>query len=777
MKIRLVCLCFLLGVFLPSPGLFAQALPVSLSINASAPGNRVGEDFVGFSMEQYTLSTGKWGVLGSFWTGGTNGNARLKNLLGNISPHSIIRLGGFTADDRMVWQNSLRGSSTNVRATYQDDVDKFFTFLSEVGWKGIYTIGLPNNTPANAVSEATYIMNKYSNQLHSISLGNEPYLYTNIFRPSTYNPETYMQTDYLPMYDAIKAANPAIPISGGDNGARKYYGAQNQTWNKSFTDYINNSGSSRPLAGLNVHSYGLGNNSNTLTRDAAADTLMNFDNAPLIFKSTLLPYVTQLAQAKNVALRFSETSSAATGTSDMTNVSHTYVSALWALQYLYTLASNGVSGVNFHSSGSSVYSAIDWGPANTVSAYNVEAIYYGLLAFVDGARNRRLLSVTPSESKTNPRASYFATTSDDSKTLTVTLINKDFTNAINASVNIPGITIGTVSYQTLRPQNDKYDMAANTFYANAQVAADGRFTKSAPTPVELANPTSFSVTIAPMTAVIATITLQSLPVAGSGSNTVPNAGGTARVNVPPSTFTNLTSSTVASPATITGLRIVGFPTNTTTLTLNGMAYTASSTAFGGANPTGVVVPVDGSGAPAVGISVDPTNDANPVSFAFKAVASGGIESGNTGTAVLNFTPVPDLSILLYTLPSTLYGTANFNVVVNVLELNSVATNGLITVYLAKDPQVSLSFNSAATNMGGRMVQNNLWTFDGTSHADFYILTTPGLGAGGLLSFGLDGVLTPGPTKGTLTISSILVGGGEVNVGNNSDADQIQYFQR
>jgi hypothetical protein len=114
MKTRLIYLCYLLGVFLPSSGLLAQAIPVSLSINASAPGNRVNEDFVGFSMEQYTLSTGKWSNMGSFWTGGTNGNARLKNLLVNISPHSIIRLGGFTADDRMVWQNTLRGSSIRM---------------------------------------------------------------------------------------------------------------------------------------------------------------------------------------------------------------------------------------------------------------------------------------------------------------------------------------------------------------------------------------------------------------------------------------------------------------------------------------------------------------------------------------------------------------------------------------------------------------------------------------------------------------------------------------
>lgn len=489
----------------------AQTVPVSLSIDAATAGFRVNEDFVGFSAEQYTLSTGKWGILGSFWKGGTNGNGRLKNLLANISAHSVLRLGGFTADDRMVWQNTVRGSSTNVRATYSDDADTFFTFLSEIGWKGIYTINLPINTPANAVSEATYIMNKYRPLLHSFSLGNEPYLYANVFRSAAYTPDSCMIEDYLPMYDAIKAANPSIPISGLDCGARKYYGAMNQKWNEVYTNAINNSGSSRPLATLNVHSYGLGNNATTLSRDAAADTLMDFNDAPLTFRASLLPYVTQLAQAKNVPLRFSETSSAATGTTDTTNVSHTYVSALWALNYLYVLAGSGVSGVNFHSSGGSVYSAIDWGSSNTVASYKVAPIYYGMLAFVDGAKNQRLLTVSPAASFRNPRGSYFATSSDDGKTIKITLINKDFTNTISASVNIPGVTISTASYQTLRPQTSRYDYAANTYYANAQVAADGTFTLGTPTALSLTSPASFNAMLAPMTAVVITLTTRSRP--------------------------------------------------------------------------------------------------------------------------------------------------------------------------------------------------------------------------------------------------------------------------
>lgn len=540
--------CGLLG-YLSCLVTAAQTIPVSISVDATASGYRVNEDFVGFSAEQYTLSTGRWGILGSFWKGGTNGNSRLKNLLTNISTHSVIRLGGFTADDRMVWQNTTRGTSTNVRATYSDDTDKFFTFLSEIGWKGIYTINLPINTPANAVSEATYITTKYSSVLQSLSLGNEPYLYAGVFRTTAYTPDSCMIKDYLPMYDAIKAANSATPISGMDCGARKFYGSMNQKWNEVYTNAINNAGSSRPLTELNVHSYGLGNNATTLSRDAAADTLLNFNNAPLTFRNSLLPYVTQLAQAKNVPLRFSETSSAATGTSDTTNVSHTYVSALWALQYLYVLASNGVNGVNFHSSGSSVYSAIDWGPSNTIASYRIAPIYYGMLAFVDGAKNQRLLPVTPAESAKNPRASYFATVSDDGKTLKITLINKDFTNAISSSVTISGAAISTASYQTLKPLSSRYDYASNTYYANAQVATDGTFTKGSPTPISLINSTTFQVSIAPMTAVIVTLETSSRmmytlkagswtdPTVWSG-NRVPNSSDILQINHPVSIAAN-----------------------------------------------------------------------------------------------------------------------------------------------------------------------------------------------------------------------------------------------
>ena len=142
--------------------------------------------------------------------------------------------------------------------------------------------------------------------------------------------------------------------------------------------------------------------------------------------------------------------------------------------------------------------------------------------------------------------------------------------------------------------------------------------------------------------------------------------------------------------------------------------------------------------------------------------------------------VPDVIPILYTLPSTQYGTSTFSVVVDVFELNSVPTQGLVTVYITKDPLVSLNFNGASTTVGDRDVQNGSWTFDGVSNDNAYILTsTQAIEATGKKSFGLTGIGTPGNSKGSLTITTAIanINGEEVKVTNNNDADKIDYFKQ
>ena len=136
----------------------------------------------------------------------------------------------------------------------------------------------------------------------------------------------------------------------------------------------------------------------------------------------------------------------------------------------------------------------------------------------------------------------------------------------------------------------------------------------------------------------------------------------------------------------------------------------------------------------------------------------------------------DLTPTLYARPSVTSNTTPVTVVVDVIELLSLPTSGTITVRVTKDPRISLSCPTSATSINGRSVQNPVWTFDDTSNPDYYILTTTQpIAAGEMLSFGMTGTLSPGATTGVLSLSAVVIGGGEVKVTNNTDADKIDYY--
>ena len=147
--------------------------------------------------------------------------------------------------------------------------------------------------------------------------------------------------------------------------------------------------------------------------------------------------------------------------------------------------------------------------------------------------------------------------------------------------------------------------------------------------------------------------------------------------------------------------------------------------------------------------------------------------------VVTATALSDLTPLIYARPTAVYGNSSLTVVVDVEELNSVATRGSLTVKVSKDPKVSLRFDASLTQLNGRSVQNSAWRFE-DSDPDYYILTTSqSVAAGDQLSFGLVGSLSPGASSGVLTVSSTVLPTTvrEAKLGNNIDADKVEYFQQ
>ncbi len=112
-----------------------------------------------------------------------------------------------------------------------------------------------------------------------------------------------------------------------------------------------------------------------------------------------------------------------------------------------------------------------------------------------------------------------------------------------------------------------------------------------------------------------------------------NPGGTTSVAVPAATF----SGTDMSGGTVDSIRITAFPTNATSITINGVTYTSATFPVGGVT---VVAP---GGIPGVIIEVDPIDGGVTVGIPYVTKDNAGIESTTPGSVNLPFAPTFNVS--------------------------------------------------------------------------------------------------------------------------------------
>jgi len=131
--------------------------------------------------------------------------------------------------------------------------------------------------------------------------------------------------------------------------------------------------------------------------------------------------------------------------------------------------------------------------------------------------------------------------------------------------------------------------------------------------------------------------IQQPPYAGEGRSSDINPGGTIQVPVPPTAFSSTEPSSDPSPGTVTAIRLTGFPTGATTIVINSITYNSTVTADVLAL-TALIIPTNEDGEPQWAITADPTANGNTeVVFNFKAIDNAGMESANTGIAILSLT--------------------------------------------------------------------------------------------------------------------------------------------
>jgi hypothetical protein len=179
------------------------------------------------------------------------------------------------------------------------------------------------------------------------------------------------------------------------------------------------------------------------------------------------------AKAAGVPYRLSETATLYGG--GKPGVSDSFASALWALDYLFVLASHGAAGANFQTGVNHLGRVSYYSPITDDGAghYTAAPEYYGLLAFAQIGAGEQL-GVTVARGAVNLTA--YAVRRGDGR-VTLAVINKDLSR--DATVTIAGAPRAEV----MRLRAPSVSALKDVNLSGAGVDGEGRWTSAGTEPV------------------------------------------------------------------------------------------------------------------------------------------------------------------------------------------------------------------------------------------------------------------------------------------------------
>jgi hypothetical protein len=422
---------------LPAP----NGLTVSLQVNQSTPGYLIPETFEGLSYETGILANSS-GFL-------NEGNTVLVRLIKNLGG-GILRVGG-NSSDKTYWTGKPRLKTTGSDSLTTTDIDNLSSFSSAIGWKVLFGLNLGDYNPDLAADEAQYLNSSLKTNLWALQNGNEPDIYTsNGLRTKTYSTANYLM-EWNSYYQAVKNLVPNLVFAGPDV-------AYNQTWINSFS----------PVENMNVvmmdgHYYRTGPSTDT---NIHYQTILAPDSKFTAYLQTLY----NASSKYNLPFRLSECNSVYNG--GKTGVSDVFASSLWALDFMWQVAENKGSGVNFHGGSGGPYSPF----ISTNGITSPRPIYYSMLAFNYGGTGGNIIPATLSANPYNCTA--YACIKNGITYLT--LINKEPLKNLSFSIQLTHSSSSVQIQSLVAPSitaNSGISFAGNT------VNADGTYS--------LANPKSY----------------------------------------------------------------------------------------------------------------------------------------------------------------------------------------------------------------------------------------------------------------------------------------------
>ena len=440
----MIALCRTLAAGLLALRAFAQA-PVTVAAHSTSPGVAIPIDFLGLSFETGNLAS---------TTAFPAENPVFRLMLSQIGP-GLLRFGGNSVDKLTGWQASPRitapaSSATPSSVIASSDVDRVLALARAVNWKILYSLGLGTADSASDADQAQYVAAKGADVLYGFEIGNEPDLFhSNGLRPGNYTVNDYL-AEWRTYAAALQAKVPDAVLTA--SAAAGSIG----TWTQSVATAIGSR-----IAMLTQHLYPLAPTS------AVAPTASNVASIAHLLGTTARStedsagnQVNLIARGAGIPWRMAETNSCYNGGEK--GVSDVFASALWGVDYMFTLAGRSAAGINFHGGGSGNYTPI------AVSGSQVAArpLYYSLLMFHAAGRGR-LVPLDVSAGSVNLTA-YAALDPDGG--LHLVAINKDLTQ--NATLTItPG-----AGYQwalAMRLNGTAVDSVTGTTLGGAAVQSDG----------------------------------------------------------------------------------------------------------------------------------------------------------------------------------------------------------------------------------------------------------------------------------------------------------------
>jgi hypothetical protein len=415
--------------------------------------------FIGLSFESDTLNSGQFDNVGDL--------ARMLKNLGS----SVMRFGGNSVD-----RASYKGATASALAGLA-------RLAKASGWTVLYSENLATfsaGTASAVTADAKRVSAALGNRLSAIACGNEPELFVaNKYRPASYTEADYLKED-ASCLAAVRAGAPKAALAGPDS--------YQPYWLRGFKP-----GAAGKVSWVTYHYYPLGCSHGTDAQLAA--TLLSSGQAAQ--EDTMFSMAATVARNNHAQLWIDETNTHACG--GVSGLSDSYVSALWAVDFILTGAEQGVSGMNFH--GGLSGSCKGYTPLCRTGSneYAAMPVYYGMLfAHLLGSGN--LLPVTVSTGSSAGSIAAFALrplTGGGLRLIVENLSGQPASTALRVGGH-------PASASVLHLTGPSPLATSGVRIQGAAVAANGGFTPGKPDTVRCAGG-SCPVTISPYSAVLVSV--------------------------------------------------------------------------------------------------------------------------------------------------------------------------------------------------------------------------------------------------------------------------------